>query len=126
MPYLKIYSMTHLLGRPVFCALGFVLLASNLYSWSQPVILPKGTNLSSIVVIKQSDLGNNAQQVLMATLQGIVARRSGQQIYIDAGSGYTVWKNYLHSYYGITNSSMLNYWLLVSQFAHFANGYILY
>jgi hypothetical protein len=82
--------MTLHVGRRAALAAGLLWVA-NLSGWTQSPILPKGTNVSSLVVINQSDLGNNAQQILMATLQGVVARKSAQQIYIDAGSGYTVW-----------------------------------
>src|SRR5258708_39065244 len=58
-------------------------------------VLPKGTNLSSLVVINNGNLANSAQQILIATLQGIVARKSGSQIYIDGGTGYTLWRNHL-------------------------------
>ena len=52
-------------------------------------VFPKGTNLTSLTVINESDLGNTAQRVMIATLQGIVARSSGSQIYITVGSpGY--------------------------------------
>ena len=42
-----------------------------------------------------------------------VARRSAEQIYIDGGSGYTIWKDHLSTSYGIPNTSMSNPWLLV-------------
>lgn len=92
----------------------------------QSAIFPKGTNLSSLVVIKDSDLGNDAQKIMISTLQGIVARRSASQIYIDAGSGYSVWKDHLRDRYGISYSTLSVPWLLVLQYAPLADGYILY
>jgi hypothetical protein len=51
-----------------------------LYSRAQAPLLPKGTNISSLAVTKQRALENNVQQILLATLQGVVAGKSRQQI----------------------------------------------
>src|SRR6266702_8096593 len=42
---------------------------------------PKGTNVTSLVVIADGNLANPAQKTMIATLQGIVARQSAKQIY---------------------------------------------
>ncbi len=89
-------------------------------------VLPKGTNLTSLVVISDANLGNSAQRVLIATLQGIVARHSGQQIYIDGGSGYSLWNNHLHTAYGIPLTTTTDPWSLVRRFRPLVSGYILY
>src|SRR6266478_2261648 len=77
--------------------------------------LPKDTNGTSLLVISESSLGSSALHTLTATLQGVVARQSSQQIYIDGGRGYTIWNNHLNSAYGIPRINVSNPWLLVSQ-----------
>jgi hypothetical protein len=88
--------------------------------------LPKGTNVTSLVVISAGNLGSTAEQVLTATLQGLVARQSSQQVYVDGGSGYSIWYNHLTSAYSIPHTSVSNPWQLVSQFKHLVRGYVLY
>ncbi|MDB6065517.1 MAG: hypothetical protein JWR26_1725 [Pedosphaera sp.] len=89
-------------------------------------VFPKGTNLSSIVVIGSGSLTSAAQQTLIATLQGIVARKSASQIYIDGGGGYTLWRNHLASAYGIPVTTTSNPWSLVTQYRSLVSGYILF
>src|ERR1035441_7041542 len=90
-------------------------------------VFPKGTNLTSLAVINENELGNTAQRVMIATLQGIVARRSGSQIYITVGSpGYGIWYHHLNSAYGIPNTTISNPWSLITQFKDCVSGYILY
>lgn len=88
--------------------------------------LPKGTNLTSLVVISGGNLPNTAQQVLIATLQGLVARQSSQQIYIDGGSGYSLWPAHLTSHYGITVRTETSAWNLLADFHGLVRGYIRY
>jgi len=88
--------------------------------------LPRGTNLTSFVVISEASLGTPAQRVLIATLQGVVARQSSRQIYIDAGSGYTLWYRHLNTAYGIPYSVVSSPWSLLSQFKGLVSGYVLY
>lgn len=89
-------------------------------------LFPKGTNLASIEVISDAALENTAQRVLIATLQGLVARQSSNQIYIDGGSGYSIWDGYLTARYGIPRSTVTSPWPLISQFKGLVAGYILY
>jgi hypothetical protein len=96
-------------------------------SQADPIVFPKGTNLNSLVVIKESDLGSTAQGVLIATLQGIVARQSATQIYIvGTSTGCSLWPNHLDSAYGIPFTNTSNPWFLVTLFKNLASGYILY
>lgn len=88
--------------------------------------LPKGTNVASLVVISESNLANPAQKTLVATLQGLVARQSAQQIYIDGGSGYSIWYKHLYTAYGIPYSTVSSPWSMLSQFKSCVSGYVLY
>ena len=108
-------------ARLVVLALACVALATT-----DGYALPKGTNLTSLVVISSGNLGNSARKVLVATLQGVVARQSSQQIYIDGGTGYSIWYAHLNSAYGIPCTTATNAWQLVSQFKNLVSGYILY
>lgn len=87
---------------------------------------PKGTNLTSLVVISEGILTNSAQRVMLATLQGIVARQSAQQIYIDGGGAYSIWYAHLNMAYGIPYTISSSPWSLLDQFKTSLDGYILY
>ena len=87
----------------------------------------KGTNLTSLTVINENQLGNTAQSVMIATLQGIVARHSGSQIYITgSSSGYGIWYPHLNKVYGIPYATTSDPWSLVAQFKNQVSGYLLY
>jgi hypothetical protein len=87
----------------------------------------KGTSLLSLDVIPSGNLPDNASKVLTATLQGLVARTSSEQIYIDEGGPGSVWKNYLNTQYGITlNNSYTTWQSLLGHFSSKVSGYILY
>ena len=107
-------------------ALSFVLasLFCNQAQAQNSGVFPKGTNLTSLVVISQSNLTTPAQQLLIATLQGLVARQSGRQIYIDGGSGYSIWDSHLHGAYGIPLTNVTSPWSLVTEFQSLISGYI--
>ena len=97
------------------------------FSLGTTVSHPKGTSLLSLDVIPVSNLSDNASQVLVATLQGIVAKTSGEQIYIDEGGPGAIWKNYLNTQYGISlNTSYSTWQSLLSHFSGKISGYILY
>lgn len=87
-------------------------------------VLPKGTNIDSLVVITQANLATSAEQLLIATLQGLVARQSGAKIYIDGGSGYSIWDKHLNAAYGIPMTTVTSPWVLLTQFKGLVNGYI--
>src|ERR1017187_4639522 len=90
---------------------------------AQPVLL-RGTNVASLVVISQGNLTTSAQQLLIATLQGVVARQSGAKIYIDGGSGYSIWDKHLNTAYGIPMTTVTSPWVLLNQFKGLVHGYI--
>ncbi len=90
---------------------------------------PKGTPLTSLVVIPESKTGNFVERVLVATLQGVVAKYSHEQIYILAGGGYRNWKDWLCGgslKYGIKEEQVSSPWDLVDKFRSYLQGYILY
>jgi hypothetical protein len=86
--------------------------------------LPRGTNLTSLMVITQGNLATPAQQLLIATLQGIVARQSSTQIYIDGGSGYSIWDEDLSANYRIPMTTVTSPWSILNQFKGLVSGYI--
>lgn len=70
---------------------------------------------------------SGAESTLVATLQGIVARTSTQQIYIDlVAGGYPTWLQDLQTSYGVTVSPVADPWWLVDHFQSSLTGYILY
>src|ERR1035438_7301832 len=120
--------MQNLYDVPVLRAKAAILAAiwlafSSVAAVAQPV-LPKGTNIASLVVITQGNLTTSAEQLLIATLQGLVARQSGAKIYIDGGSGYSIWDKHLNTAYGIPMTTVTSPWVLLTQFKGLVNGYI--
>src|SRR5436853_455483 len=92
---------------------------------SDGLFFPKGTNLTSLIVIAESSLGSSEQQIMVATLQGLVARSSSQQIYIDTTT-YSRWRLHLTSAFGIPQTTQTDPWALVTQFKSLVSGYVLY
>jgi hypothetical protein len=90
------------------------------------VVYPRGTNLTSLWVLPGANFGSAAEQVMAATLQGWVARQSSEQIYLDAGTGYSIWKNHLHQKYGFPMVTATSPWSLLRHFKGQVDGYVLY
>ena len=89
--------------------------------------LPKGVELRSLAVIRLSALTRSQDRALVASLQGLVAKRSPEQIFIDDGGASTVWKDYLASRYGITlTNEYATLPALVTHFRRYVRGYIVY
>jgi hypothetical protein len=89
--------------------------------------LPKGVALQSLVVIPVRALTTSQDRALVASLQGLVAKSSPEQVFIDDGGPSTTWKDYLVSRYGITlNASYATLPSLVAHFQRFVSGYIVY
>lgn len=91
------------------------------------VFLVKGTPLKSLDVIPVANLKSNSEKVLVATLQGLVAKTSSEQIYIDEGRAGSNWKNYMNTQYGIALDNSYKTWdALLGHFKDKVSGYILY
>jgi hypothetical protein len=89
--------------------------------------LPKGAALQSLLVIPIEALPSSQDRALVASLQGLVAKRSPEQIFIDDGGPSTTWKDYLVTRYGITlNDRYATLPSLVVHFKRYLSGYILY
>jgi hypothetical protein len=94
---------------------------------SAAVALPQGTKLRSLEVIKSSNLTGRADGVLVASLQGLVAKSSPDQIFIDEGGPGAAWLNDLQTTYGITvDNSAGTSADLVRRFKKYVRGYLLY
>ncbi len=91
------------------------------------IAMPKGVTLRSLVVVPLESLPSSQDRALVASLQGLVARRSSEQIFIDDGGQSTTWKDYLVSRYGITlNHRYATLDSLLVHFRQYVTGYILY
>src|SRR5664279_1276570 len=112
-------------GRSHSLLMSIIMLAAAVVH-ADPGILPKGTNVTSLTVIQDGAMINSAQKVMIATLQGLVARQSPNQIYIDGGGGYTIWYNHLNTAYGIPYTTVTSPWTLLTQYKNLLYGYILY
>ncbi|WBB57658.1 GxGYxYP family putative glycoside hydrolase [Streptomyces sp. WMMC500] len=89
--------------------------------------LPKGTPLQALKVIPSGNLTTDADRILVSSLQGLVARTSPEQIFIDEGGPGAVWKNSLHTYYGIGLDDSLTTWQgLLTHFRDRLRGYVRY
>jgi hypothetical protein len=102
------------------------MLAASAVARPDSGVFPRATNVTSLVVITDASLGTSAQKVLIATLQGLAARRSAQQVYIDGGSGYSTWYRHLNSAYGIPYTTASSAWTILNQFKGLVSGYVLY
>jgi hypothetical protein len=89
------------------------------------IFFPKGTNLTSIVSLSDNSLGSPEQQIMIATLQGIVARSSTRQLYIDS-STYSRWRLHLANTLKIPSTIQSDPWALLTQFKGYVSGYVLY
>jgi hypothetical protein len=91
------------------------------------VILAKGVALQSLDVVPLSALAGSADRALVASLQGLVAKSSSEQIFIEEGSPGATWKNFLNSRYGITLNDRYSTWpSLLTHFRQYVSGYLLY
>ncbi|MFX1707427.1 GxGYxYP family putative glycoside hydrolase [Chitinophaga sp. CC14] len=89
------------------------------------VLHQKGAALTALCAIPASSL-TAEQKVLIATLQGVVAKTSGEQIYIDEGGASSVWKNYLSEKYKIRITNYTSWAELLRHFVPKVSGYVLY
>lgn len=86
-------------------------------------LFPKGQKLTSVVAIDMRKL-NTAERVMISTLQGILAKSSSKQIFMDEPG--PPWKSFLTERYGIKVTTISDPWDLLAQFATNIDGYILY
>lgn len=109
----------------VASTLPLVALALAASAQSDGLFFPKGTNVTSLISISDSSLGNSEQQIMMATLQGLVARSSAEQLYIDTTT-YSRWRLHLASAFGIPSSTQTDPWAVLTRFRNLVSGYVLY
>jgi hypothetical protein len=86
-------------------------------------LFPKGQKLTSVVAIDMRKL-NAAERVMISTLQGILAKSSSKQIFMDEPG--PPWKGFLTERYGMGVTAMPDPWEVLAQFATNIDGYILY
>jgi hypothetical protein len=121
-------------GRPTLSAVAVLIVALLIaltVTASQAsdagVVLPKGIALQSLDVIALSALIGSEDRALVASLQGLVAKSSSEQIYIDEGGPSTTWMNYLNRRYGIRLNHRYSTWpALLNHFGPYVSGYLLY
>ncbi|MCQ6563068.1 GxGYxYP domain-containing protein [Paenibacillus mendelii] len=77
-------------------------------------------------VIKLSDM-TPSESVMIATLQGLIANKTSEQIYILPESGnYGQWLQDLKSKYGVKIKTVDNPWKLLKQYKSYIKGYLLW
>ncbi|UVI31083.1 GxGYxYP domain-containing protein [Paenibacillus spongiae] len=77
-------------------------------------------------VIKLSDM-TPTESVMIATLQGLIANKTSEQIYILPGSGnYGQWLQDLESQYGVKIKTVDDPWKLLKQYKSYIKGYLLW
>jgi hypothetical protein len=86
-------------------------------------LFPKGQKLTSVVALDMRKL-NPAERVMVSTLQGILAKSSSKQIFMDEPG--PPWMSFLTERYGIRVTTAPDAWELLTQFATNIDGYILY
>lgn len=87
-------------------------------------MFPKGEKLTSLVAVDMGRL-NRADRVMVSTLQGVLAKSSSKQIFMDE-SGGPPWVDFLARRYGVKVKTTPDPWSLLAQFATNIDGYILY
>lgn len=94
---------------------------------AEGLFYPKGKELKVLCTINNSVLTDN-QRVCISTLQGLAAKMSGEQIYIEEGGASTVWKNHLNTSYGVEIKEFGSFEELVTYFCKAIDiqGYVLY
>lgn len=100
---------------------------TNSQNLNKGLFFPKGKQLASLCVINGNGL-SEADRVLVATLQGLAAKTSSEQIFIEEGGATTTWKKYLNSRYGVTLKDFTSAYELLAYFKKSINieGYVLY
>ncbi|MGN0144736.1 MAG: GxGYxYP domain-containing protein, partial [Clostridium sp.] len=85
-------------------------------------IIPK-----NLYVINENNM-TKAEQTMIATLQGLIASKTDNQIYILSSSepDYEIWLNDLKNSYNVKYRVINNPWDLINKFKSFINGYVLY
>lgn len=87
----------------------------------------------SLYVIDVSNM-NDAEKTMIATLQGIIANKTSDQIYVTDTTGkagykedaYTRYLNDLRDHYGISYQTVTDPWELVDTYRSYVSGYLLY
>jgi GxGYxYP putative glycoside hydrolase C-terminal domain/GxGYxYP_N second domain/GxGYxYP_N 1st domain/GxGYxYP third domain len=87
-------------------------------------LFPKGHKPQSLVAIDMRKL-DRAEQVMVSTLQGVLAKSSSKQIFMEAGDE-PPWKRFLAEHEGVVVTTASDPWRLLAQFATDVDGYILY
>ncbi len=112
-----------------FCALTLLLPAAAEAARRRPPSFQRVTKARAptlLHVIPESAL-SGPEKTLVATLQGIVARTSPEQIYIHPQvGGYETWLQDLEANHGVTRNDVSDPWWLVDHFQSYLTGYLLY
>lgn len=108
----------------------------NVYAYSDGSYFIKPSyTADSLRVIDRADL-TVEQRPMIAALQGIIANKTSNQIYITDSTmrdgefqdedAYLRWLNDLRDNYGVSYTTTTDAWLLVNQYKSYLDGYILY
>ena len=114
---------------PQSCRAAIVLVAIILGASFAPLhanegrLFPKGQKLTSMVTIDMRKL-NPAERVMISTLQGVLAKSSSKQIFMNEPG--PPWMSLLTQRYGMTMTTATNSWELLAEFATNIDGYVLY
>jgi hypothetical protein len=88
--------------------------------------ITKAQEPTHLFVIDADDM-SGPERVMIASLQGLVASTSAEQIYIRIPQGgYTTWLSDLQTTYGINHTDIDDPWWLVNYFKSHVEGYLLY
>ena len=88
--------------------------------------IEKAREPSHLYVVRTSDL-TSGEQVMVAGLQGLVARVSSAQIYLDPGAGgYRTWLEDLAATRGVTYEEVSDAWWLVDRFRDLLRGHLVW
>ena len=100
---------------------------SNSYLTTQSSYIKNTVIPEFLYVISENDM-TKAEQTMIATLQGLIASKSKNQIYILSPSeqDYEIWLKDLKKNYKVRYKKVNDPWVLLNKFKKYIDGYILY
>ncbi|MBU3107508.1 GxGYxYP domain-containing protein [Clostridium gasigenes] len=124
--YSETLSDTNLMKKPSNCNVYSSFFKDDMLdindSYIKNSIIPK-----HLYVISENGMSNE-EKTMISTLQGLVATKSDDQIYILSSNepDYQIWLKDLNDNHNVKYTNIQDPWQLLSKFKNYINGYILY
>ena len=96
---------------------------ADLYDSFKNPVVPKGQVAAKKLYILRG--GSYDDLVTAGTLQGLLATKSEENLYVNTSASYDRWLNTLKTDYGVETEEAPDFWALLPQFTSQVDGYIL-